>query len=462
MIHYLRISSLLCLVFLGACAVHPPPPTPSAQMCNFVQWPIEVVLPRAAAPRPGPGPAPAELVQPRLADDISYALNNAAPTDRPLAVLALSGGSQHGSFGAGFLAGWQQAEGGRLPDFAVVTGISTGSILATFAFIDDPATAVRGYSITNERQLLNPIVRMRNGRPTPSSLLRVARRGAMADLAPLREALRAEITEEVLRRVFERHRTNRRLYVGVVDVDTGQAVALDLGEMASRYFSTQDPATRTLYRNCYVDAIVASSSAPLAALPVFIDNHMYVDGGARFGMFSDDVVQGVRAHNKISGEQTPVYVIANGDLETDVDCGKADPALCRAPHAPPGARDGAHREWNLLGLAMRSEDILVNQVYRFSAARIIGRGKDGDRVFFARIGPGAAGHDFTLNDPVLGTGTRNCAGWETLDRETLDPIQFYPRYMRCLIDYGRTRGAAADWDGRPADLIPVAPAAPKP
>jgi hypothetical protein len=469
MFHYFRRAALLALFLPAACAIHPPPATPSAQLCNFVQWPIEVALPSAG--RPGETAVAAAIdtaVEPvparHLYDDISYALDHAAtePQQQPLAVLALSGGSQHGSFGAGFLDGWREAEGGHLPDFAVVTGISTGSILATFAFIGDTPAMVRGYSITNERELLTPIVRLRGGRPSTQSMLSVVRRGAVADLGPLRERLRIEITEDVLRQVALRHMHARRLYVGVVDVDAGQAVAFDLGEMATRYFATQDTGGRTRIRNCYVDAIVASSSAPLAALPVFIDNRMYVDGGARFGMFSDDVIQGVRAHNKVAGTQTPVYVIANGDLETGADCGKTADTLCEPPHPPAGAPDAAHRDWSLLTLAQRSEDILVNQVYRFSASRIISRGKEGDRVFFARIGADALTHSYTLNDPTLGTGSRTCAEWQIVDRDTLHPIQFFPRYMRCLIDYGRGRGSAHNWDGQPPSEMAVAPAGPKP
>ena len=72
-------------------------------------------------------------------------------------------------------------------------------------------------------------------------------------------------------------------------IDGGTTVALDLTELAHRYSLAQDPRERTRLQGCYADAIVASSSAPLAALPVLIDNRMYVDGGARFGLFSDEI-----------------------------------------------------------------------------------------------------------------------------------------------------------------------------
>lgn len=47
--------------------------------------------------------------------------------------LALSGGGSSGAFGAGILNGWSKA--GTRPDFKVVTGISTGALIAPFAFL---------------------------------------------------------------------------------------------------------------------------------------------------------------------------------------------------------------------------------------------------------------------------------------------------------------------------------------
>ena len=47
--------------------------------------------------------------------------------------LAISGGGQHGAFGAGLLVGWTAA--GTRPEFTLVTGISTGALIAPFAFL---------------------------------------------------------------------------------------------------------------------------------------------------------------------------------------------------------------------------------------------------------------------------------------------------------------------------------------
>ena len=47
--------------------------------------------------------------------------------------LALSGGGGDGAFGAGLLCGWTTA--GTRPRFKLVTGISTGALIAPFAFL---------------------------------------------------------------------------------------------------------------------------------------------------------------------------------------------------------------------------------------------------------------------------------------------------------------------------------------
>jgi hypothetical protein len=52
---------------------------------------------------------------------------------KPHIYLALSGGGLNGAFGAGLLNGWTLS--GKRPEFTAVTGISTGSLIAPFAFL---------------------------------------------------------------------------------------------------------------------------------------------------------------------------------------------------------------------------------------------------------------------------------------------------------------------------------------
>src|SRR5262245_27481378 len=70
--------------------------------------------------------------------------------------LPLSGGGSDGAFGAGLLCGWTAA--GNRPNFKAVTGISTGALIAPFAFLgpeyDAPLREV--YTKTTTRDLLIP------------------------------------------------------------------------------------------------------------------------------------------------------------------------------------------------------------------------------------------------------------------------------------------------------------------
>jgi Patatin-like phospholipase len=51
----------------------------------------------------------------------------------PAHFLAISGGGDDGAFAAGLLCGWSDA--GTIPSFKLVTGVSTGAMIAPFAFL---------------------------------------------------------------------------------------------------------------------------------------------------------------------------------------------------------------------------------------------------------------------------------------------------------------------------------------
>src|SRR5262245_19136920 len=52
-------------------------------------------------------------------------------------ILIISGGGDWGAFGAGFLKGWGKIPPGEMarPKFDIVTGVSTGALIAPFAFV---------------------------------------------------------------------------------------------------------------------------------------------------------------------------------------------------------------------------------------------------------------------------------------------------------------------------------------
>lgn len=370
--------------------------------------------------------------------------------ETPGDMLFLSGGSQNGAFGTGFLDGWQSS--GLMPEFSLVTGISTGALQATGAFIGRPDITVRGYTIDSESDVLETYVpgsAVRNGLGFHAALTAI-RKGAVADLVPLRKRLDDVLTPGILEAVAARYDPKGNgayLLVGATDVDLGNAVAFDMTELASRYAAeSAESDRRKMLKDCYIDALVASSIVPPGAKPVFIDNRMYIDGGVRYAVFDDRIGDIMSERALLPGPEqisSGIYVILNGDGETDIVCGKVDVANCD----PPSSTIGQHKDWDLLSLAFRSTDMLISQVQRLSIDRAVSRARDfPNETYFARI------RVSDLDDPEKAieipdfSGVKTCNEWRTIDDNLEDPLEFHRRYMRCLIEYGRKRGAILDWD----------------
>lgn len=429
---------------LGACS-HKVELTPDNRMCDFRTIRMDLPVP-ASDPALLAGTPPGAMAR-EIATSLQVHARHSPAA--PARMLSLSGGSEHGAFGAGVLAGWGGT--GDLPDFEVVTGISTGSILATFAFVGDSATAVDGYTIDSESQLIHVYAKPKDGKPDIGDYLALVEHGAFADMGPLRTRLASFLTADVMAQVATRHAAGARLFVGATDADSGDAVAFDLGDMASRYVAASTAAAKAAIQSCYIDAIIASSSAPMAAPPAFIDNTMYIDGGTRYGLFAGAALEAhARAQHAAATSTLPApitYEVINGTLDLPPrPCPKQDASLC-TPDNPLGGKDGQHRPWNIMNLALNTEHILVNQVYRFSAQGVADDACEDAGCFnFLRIGDDVNQFTFIQTDPTTGLPSAlTCPAWTAIDNAVDDPIEFHKRYMRCLIAYGRTKVAAAGW-----------------
>ncbi len=380
----------------------------------------------------------------QMSEDLMYAMEeNEGP------VLYLSGGGQHGAFGAGFIQQWADNHEDGLPEFSVVTGVSTGALISLAAFTDTPEAAVDGYTITGEDNVLNLFVKHKNGKLSVNDYFTTLKKGAMTDLGPFRREVKRIMVDDydLVGKIAARADLNRKLYIAAVDLDSGNAVAFDMTQMAKRAMDAPTKAQKDFITNCMVEAVAASSSVPLAALPVFIDNRMYIDGGVRFGMFSDQIgaaivdVQG-RMVDEYQGTMTPrdVYLIINGDQSVKQKCGKVNETLC-TPENPTGMRDGAHRDWNLIQLVGRVVDILSDQVYNFSEFKISVESNKPEYNFQSvKIEKSVLDHKFSLNGVE-----KTCAQWRKVDDATEHPIQFQQRYMKCLIDYGKATATKNAW-----------------
>lgn len=192
-----------------------------------------------------------------------------------LTFLSLSGGGSDGAFGAGFLTGWS-ARGDR-PEFNVVTGVSTGALIAPFAFLGpkyDEMTKLFYTTFTTEN--------IAAIRPIGSALAG----DSFMSTAPLRKELKKYITKAVIEEIAEAHRQGRRLFIGTTNLDEMRPVYWSIGGIA-QYDSEE---ARQLIR----DVILASASVPVAFPPVYFSvkadgkeyDEMHVDGGVTNQVFS--------------------------------------------------------------------------------------------------------------------------------------------------------------------------------
>lgn len=220
-----------------------------------------VLLLAAAAPTGCARTArPPGAVTPSGTPDVATSLRRfgEARVGTELDVLVLSGGGQNGAFGAGVLRGWRRA--GR-PGFAVVTGISTGALQATHAFLGTPAD-----DDALERAYVDAT---REGTLCMRSPLAAAAAPSVADFGPLRARLATWFDDATLARVAAASEGGRRLLlVGTTNLDTGRMRVWDLGELARR-------GAYDLYR----EVLLASASPPVLASPVMLDGAPHADGG---------------------------------------------------------------------------------------------------------------------------------------------------------------------------------------
>ena len=131
-------------------------------------------------------------------------------------------------------------------------------------------------------------------------------------------------------------------------------------------------------------------------------------------------------------------------LGTSDGCPWLDSAVCKNGQQPLGAVLSRHKPWNFIGLAKRSTDILQSQVYAFSAERLAVKDPgcpQGNCLRIVRIEPDG----LSFPDKLDGTLAKACADWLEEDRRLLKPLQFFPHYMRCMIDYGRDRAKQEGW-----------------
>ncbi|MBX3538437.1 MAG: patatin-like phospholipase family protein [Chelatococcus sp.] len=183
--------------------------------------------------------------------------------------LVLSGGGAGGAFSVGALKAW--SEKGQRPQFDIVSGVSTGALIAPYAFLG-PAydeTLVDLYTSGVAEKLVDMDF-------LPLGLLGAG----LLKQEPLRTMIERYLTRDIVAKIAAEHRKGRRLLVLTSNLDSQKAVIWNMGAIAN---SDRPDAVR-LFR----DIITASASIPGLYPAVLIKaksglqhfEEMHSDGGS--------------------------------------------------------------------------------------------------------------------------------------------------------------------------------------
>jgi predicted acylesterase/phospholipase RssA len=222
--------------------------------------------------------------------------------------LALSGGGANGAYGAGILNGWTAA--GSRPKFSIVSGVSTGAIIAPFAFLgpsyDDTLREI--YTSGIAESLLE----------SPKIFQAVFGSGLFGN-ARLRELVARYVGPELLAQIAREHAKGRRLLVVTTDLDTQRTAIWDMGKIAA----VGTPEALKLFR----DVIAASASIPLVFPPILIEaeaqgkrfQEMHVDGGVMTPVLTLPDAILFQSHALAKNSRFDIYILVNNKLERDFE-----------------------------------------------------------------------------------------------------------------------------------------------
>lgn len=226
----------------------------------------------------------------------------------PAYFLALSGGADDGAFGAGLLVGWTAT--GQRPEFKLVTGISTGALIAPFAFLG-PRYDVQLRQVFTDVTQENIF--------TSRGITAALFNDALRDTAPLFALISSFLNETLLADIAREYAKGRLLLIGTTNIDLQRPVIWNIGAIAA----SGKPGALELVRKI----LLASAAVPGAFPPVLIDvevngqryQEMHVDGGAVAQTFL--YPSNVRLYEKAQAlgieRDRVAYVIRNGRLDPE-------------------------------------------------------------------------------------------------------------------------------------------------
>ncbi len=258
------LSLLLSLLFLGCSTTRPPAlPEADAQKLPWGAIDLDIDSKETCSIKKSLG-----TILTQKAD-----LYNDSNGSVPLDILTLTGGGSRGAFGTGLLIGWKDK--GDMPTFDIVTGVSTGAVMAPFIFVggDELKKVIHFYTKMHTEDIFE------------DSWYNFLGDGYIMNAKPLQKLFRKNFDRAFLEKVALEHKKGRRLYIGTTNIDTGQLVVWDMGAIAS--------SDRSDKYERFSNIIYASSALPVYLPPQYMkvtveDNEyyqMHVDGGVYSQVF---------------------------------------------------------------------------------------------------------------------------------------------------------------------------------
>jgi hypothetical protein len=424
------VALLIALLFLGGCGS----PRPEGETCKLVR---AGGLPAFAGPIPVPRNRPPiqTLTEGRLfrvpgpnaafVRNIVETLHTAmrARGSRSYKLLTITAGGEVGAYGAGVLAGWKYGNADRAPQFDMVTGVSTGALLAPLVFIGADATAKLVYTTATDED----VYRLRS----PLELLTA---NSLVDTTPLQKKIHDTISDDIVARIAAESSKGRILAVQAVDLDLGDPIIFDLTAIAAN--KSHPCGEGVSPRDCIAAAMAASAAIPIGFSPVFIKGEMFVDGSVRNYVLTMHLINSILHHPEeasrkavadrdfllpVAGSPEPesygldLTLVANTDFEYGITC----------------TGNG------ILHIAGRSGSLAANELAEGSFFRSLTEveSQPGNKAKFTFADPAMTGCQL----PQVSSG-----GFEGFDT----------KYMRCLYQQGCLMAFRGDpiWHFNPQDM----------
>jgi predicted patatin/cPLA2 family phospholipase len=246
-----------------------------------------------------------------MADATSAEMQSASGVEKHQPVsnlLAISGGAEDGAFGAGLLVGWSDA--GTRPVFDLVTGVSSGALIAPFVYLGRE----------HDSQLREIFTKYGRKDVFTYNVPGLLEGSALVDDTPLARLIEKYVDTAFIQEIARERIKGRILLIGTTNLDTQRPVMWDMGRIAM----SNNRNAIGLFRKI----LLASATLPGVFPPVRIQarvggldyDELHVDGGVTRQVFIAPSLFSLASHDQKSGKpatKARLFVIRNGKIDPE-------------------------------------------------------------------------------------------------------------------------------------------------